>query len=165
MNCPYCNSQVPDGAQCCPVCDQPLSASTATAGKSFPGTTYAPGSAAPKPPDCGEWVEKNSTKLRVYLLAGVTVMLLLLFICSVWPVRYEYKTVAVKPSSQGNDFQANEFTLESALNDNRDWELVSTVPEIESVHPNFGRQDLVPGIKSNTRTRRIILVFRKRKLF
>lgn len=262
MNCPYCNSQVPDGAQYCPVCDSPV-ISTPPQEQGAPPPPqhgqyassetprlYNPNAAAAwsilLTPVFGSWCiytnykelgEKSraQTSLAVTIvIAAVTVFVPLLtlfssrlavlrgapfvalilwyvieakgqinfietrgivyelkpwvaplligvlsatlylgfmfFVCALWPVRYEYKTVAVKPSPQGNEFkanefQANEFSLESELNANQNWELVSAVPEIETVHPNFGRQDLVPGIKPNTRTRRIILVFRKRKLF
>lgn len=45
------------------------------------------------------------------------------------------------------------------------WELVGTVTEIETVHPNFGKEDYVTGIQPNTRTSGTILIFRRRKLF
>ena len=45
------------------------------------------------------------------------------------------------------------------------WELVANITEIETVHPNFGKEDYVTGIQPNTRSKNVILIFRRRKIF
>ncbi len=42
------------------------------------------------------------------------------------------------------------------------WELVGTIPEVETVHPNFGNSDYVTGLQPNVRSSRVTLIFKRR---
>lgn len=113
------------------------------------------------------WIEKHAAELRLYLLTGIAVLLLFMFIGKIWPTRYEYKAVPVS-MERGNKYSSNEFYFESigaALKEYKGWELVATVCETETVHPNFGRSDLVTGLQPNTRTGRIVLLFKRKTIF
>ena len=59
--------------------------------------------------------------------------------------------------------EQDEDELTQTLNQYRDWELVGTTMEIETVHPNYGNDDYVTGLQPNTRTCSVILIFRKEK--
>ncbi|MDE6234146.1 MAG: hypothetical protein K2M56_00165 [Muribaculaceae bacterium] len=41
------------------------------------------------------------------------------------------------------------------------WELVDVYTKVETVHPNFGNEKYVTGIQPNTRTSRIVYVFKR----
>lgn len=113
------------------------------------------------------WIEKHTAELRLYLLAVIAVLLLFMFIGKIWPTRYEYKAIAI-PVEEGNKFSPNRFHFEvigAALKEYKGWELVSAVCETETVHPNFGRSDLVTGLQPNTRTGRIVLLFKRKTVF
>ena len=43
------------------------------------------------------------------------------------------------------------------------WELVSTYTVVETVNPNFGSEEVVWGIRDNTRTKSINYVFKRKK--
>lgn len=43
------------------------------------------------------------------------------------------------------------------------WELVSCYPIVETVYPDLGREHIIIQIKTNTRTKSICYVFRKKK--
>ena len=43
------------------------------------------------------------------------------------------------------------------------WELVSTYTQIQTVHPNFGKEQYVTGLQPNTRTEAIVYVFKRKK--
>ena len=42
------------------------------------------------------------------------------------------------------------------------WELVTSFTEEETVYPNFGNEDYHTGIKTNTRTKAVNFVFKRR---
>lgn len=85
---------------------------------------------------------------------------------------WEYRVVRVCgnvadgiPDSR-KDFHSclqDENVMAQTLNQYRDWELVSTTTEIETVHPNYGNDDYVTGLQSNTRSCSVLLIFRKVK--
>ncbi|MFK7604163.1 hypothetical protein ACI3L1_18360 [Deinococcus sp. SM5_A1] len=41
------------------------------------------------------------------------------------------------------------------------WELVSTITELETTHPNFGNSQYVTGLQPNIRADRAVLVFKR----
>ena len=55
------------------------------------------------------------------------------------------------------------ITIEKELNEwgNEGWELVSSYTTVESVFPNFGNDDYVTGINTNTRTYQICFVLKR----
>jgi len=42
------------------------------------------------------------------------------------------------------------------------WELCTSIPVIETVFPNFGNEEYHTGIKTNTRTAKVTLIFKRR---
>lgn len=64
-----------------------------------------------------------------------------------------------------SSWYSNTFDIGDVIKeyDYSDWELCAAIPLTETVFPNLARGDTVIGIKSNTRTLSIVLIF-KRKL-
>lgn len=82
--------------------------------------------------------------------------------------RWEYNTISVMgnvlfETSLGNEW-CRDFTVPLTQIDslgNLGWELVDTYTLTETVHPNFGNEKYVTGIKANTRTQQVIYVFKR----
>ena len=98
----------------------------------------------------------------------------LMLLVSVWPKTWEYKAVKISGDIMKYDYDVRKFfpleldedTVSSKMNlFYRQWDLVGTVTEIETVHPNFGKEDYVTGIQPNTRSKATILIFRRQKFF
>jgi hypothetical protein len=61
-----------------------------------------------------------------------------------------------------NKIDASELT--TTLNSlYAEWELVCSIPEVETAFPNFGDKKYVTGIRPNTKTTGTVLIFRRRK--
>lgn len=78
---------------------------------------------------------------------------------------WEYKTVSVSGEST-SEFNTNTFSVtDEDLNlfGAEGWELVDVYTLEETVHPNFGNEEYVTGIRENTRTASINYVFKRRK--
>ena len=98
---------------------------------------------------------------------------LLLLACLVWGCgsskpKWEYKTLVVSSKAEAAPSDTEPRTI--ALKDEQlnslgeeGWELVGCWAETESVFPNFGREDYHTGIKNNTRTSKVALVFKRAK--
>lgn len=80
---------------------------------------------------------------------------------------WQYKTVEVLGEElEGyDDYSPRYFSnQDSVLNamGAEGWELVSCYPLIETVYPDMGNQRIILHIKTNTRTRAVRYVFRKK---
>lgn len=82
---------------------------------------------------------------------------------------WEYKTIQVDGANSfnyyGEDFNSKDIMPTARLNEmaSEGWELVTAYPIIETVYPNFGREDYHTGVKSNTRTKAVQYVFKRIK--
>ncbi len=91
--------------------------------------------------------------------------------CSSGEARWEYKVLqcpaeALVPGLPENadrlipknfklsDAFLNPFGLQG-------WELLGTIPEVETVHPNFGSSEYVTGLQPNVRSYRVTLIFKR----
>ena len=83
---------------------------------------------------------------------------------------WEYKVVRVegvadgKYKAQYTEFDARTINVdEKALNKlgNDGWELVGTYTEVATTYPNFGKDEYVTGIRTNTHSRAIICIFKR----
>ena len=76
-----------------------------------------------------------------------------------------YKTIVLESKSGAlTKLDSGEIEIpESLLNEMgaQGWELVDTVTEIETVHPNFGDEQYVTGLQPNVRQRSVTLIFKK----
>ena len=84
--------------------------------------------------------------------------------------KYEYKVVKVEPD---NDFGAITMDVDPYPNSFKDqtqmlnkmasqgWELVDTYTEIMTRFPNFGKEEYVTGIRTNTKTSAINFIFKR----
>lgn len=103
--------------------------------------------------------------MKTKTLVAIVVTVLAVGACT---SQWEYKTVEVEGTleeSHGDYFdrsfpQDDELLNEMGANG---WELVSSYPLIETVYPDLGRERLVIHTKSNTRTKAIRYVFKKKK--
>ena len=43
------------------------------------------------------------------------------------------------------------------------WELVSTMLEVETAFPNFGKDEYVTGLRENVRPQKAVLVFKRKR--
>lgn len=80
-------------------------------------------------------------------------------------VGWEYKEVISFGNAVIKDFGNNLFDSQiKGLNElGKDgWELVGVYTTIETVFPNFGNQGYHTGIKSNTRTNKIVYVLKRK---
>lgn len=79
--------------------------------------------------------------------------------------KWEYKVVKMAgKESTMKDFTPMTFDDPSeTLNKmgKEGWELVDTYTEINTVHPNFGNEEYVTGIRENTRTAILNFVFKR----
>jgi len=79
------------------------------------------------------------------------------------PGRWEYKVLELADVST-EELGRRDLTLkESQLQELGDqgWELVTSWGEIETCYPNFGNDSYHTGIKSNVRSHRVRLVFKR----
>lgn len=81
--------------------------------------------------------------------------------------RWEYKTVEIEgvlDEPHGDYFDRNFSQNDAFLNNMgaEGWELVSCFPLIETVYPDMGNERLILHIKTNTRTKAIRYVFKKK---
>ena len=133
---------------------------------------YAPPTnKGPKPPQAEP---VSLLRLLCRISSPILVILLcILIVMALWPVRWEYKVVKISGEAAGGylseEFRSkklDEAGLTTELNLYYDkWELVSAVPEIETDYPTFGNKEYVTGIRTNTRSSSVVLIFRRRKLF
>lgn len=88
--------------------------------------------------------------------------------CGTSKPKWEYKTLVI--SSKGDAAPSEREARTMALKDDQlntlgddGWELVGCWPETETMFPNFGSDEYHTGIKSNTRTSKVALVFKRAK--
>ncbi len=158
----------------CPACGQSLQIEKPASPES-PNRKFLPvEDKNPLPPPPASRNSASPGKSVLLLLVGdILLVNLLLLIVTVWPNSWEYKAVKVRGNltkyEKLENFFPKELEEESLTGTINlyfgKWELVGTVTEIETVHPNFGKEDYVTGIQPNTRTSGTILIFRRRKLF
>lgn len=86
--------------------------------------------------------------------------------------RFEYVTIKIEPKSNWDDKKSNDFDNLFSYNyyqnlmdslGNQGYELISVIPIIETVFPNYGNDTYHTGIKSNTRTKELELFFKRKK--
>ena len=84
------------------------------------------------------------------------------------PSEWEYKIIEVEGDTEVSEeydpFVSNSFNIsEDDLNayGQSGWELVSTYTTVETVHPNFGDDKYVTGLRENTRTSTITFIFKR----
>lgn len=84
--------------------------------------------------------------------------------------KWEYKKVVINPNPQSYPelnivkIRPNEFTIDEStlgIYGVEGWELVDVITTIETIHPNFGKDDYVTGLQPNVRTKEIILFFKR----
>ncbi len=76
---------------------------------------------------------------------------------------WEYKTVSID-SEPHNAYETSKlYDPESMLNEwgKNGWELVSSYTEIRTSFPNFGDNQYVTGIRTNTATERVTFVLKR----
>ncbi len=110
--------------------------------------------------------KRKYERMIITMVAALLVVNILSFVIAWMPKKWEYRVVKVQGHATDSmqDFRSceqNEGLLTQTLNQYRDWELVSTTTEIETVHPNYGNDKYVTGIQPNTRTCSVIFIFRK----
>lgn len=114
----------------------------------------------------------NLGSIIVILLGILVVLSAIIAVAMIFPAKWEYKAVKVTGKNIGDDYKMQKFFAKKLQEDDitsrlnlkfSDWELVGTITEIETVHPNFGKDDYHTGIKSNTRSGDTILIFKRRK--
>jgi len=94
-----------------------------------------------------------------------------LFFCAIATIllasctpKWEYKIVSFD-NETSSDFRAPNIQVSlEELNEYgaEGWELVDVYTTTETVHPNFGDEKYVTGIRENTRTRKVTYVFKRK---
>lgn len=107
---------------------------------------------------------KMKKALSITLLA---VLFLGLSSCSNDSNKWEYKTVEVSGRSDYQNPDFNPLTFDYPKEDldtlgANGWELVNVYSETETVFPNYGDDQYVTGIKANTRTSKVVYVFKRK---
>lgn len=110
-------------------------------------------------------------KLQGYILISLGILILGLLAWSVFkPLpKYQYKIVGVqaqfiKGTADNTERGPTSVGLkdeELSLLGKEGWELVDTMLEIETTHPNYGSSEYVTGLQPNIRPQRAVLIFRK----
>lgn len=77
--------------------------------------------------------------------------------------KWEYKTVSINGCFAGETASPTFCDPSSMLNElgKEGWELVGTYTEIKTVFPNFGREEYVTGIRTNTATNIVNFVLKR----
>ena len=101
-------------------------------------------------------------KIKILLVIAVAA-----FAFCACTAQWQYKTVdveGVEYESYGNYFSRDFSNSDTLLNrmGAEGWELVSCYPITETVYPDLGEQNIILHIKTNTRTRAIRYVFKKK---
>jgi hypothetical protein len=121
-----------------------------------------------------DWGSSTSpmSKLQGYILISLALFILLLLGWSILRPhpKYEYKVVGVQAQFLKNSTERlNEIgPTEIGIKDDEltvlgleGWELVDTILEIETTHPNYGNSSYVTGLQPNVRPQRALLIFRR----
>lgn len=77
--------------------------------------------------------------------------------------KWEYYSLIEKGRAISN-FGENSIGVPTAKLDtlgSQGWELVDAYTRIETVHPNYGNEQYVTGLQSNTRTSFVVYVFKR----
>ena len=108
--------------------------------------------------------------MRIVALLLTALAVLSLSACSFGKTRWEYCVLQApaKASVPGlpesvEELMSKRFDVpESLLNGlgKEGWELVGTIPEVETSHPNFGSSEYVTGLQPNVRSCRVTLIFK-----
>ena len=179
-NCPNCNQEIvicddPPGTPPLPVDDKPKSSEHKNNDRPAPSSAAgardtAPRQAAPTQPQQASCIPMLTLMSQVVLIVLLCVVIIIIS----WPEKWEYKAVKVSGEFSSTSYSLEKF-LPARMDESRltsklnllygKWELVAGITEIETVHPNFGKEDYVTGIQPNTRSRNVILIFRRRKIF
>jgi len=78
--------------------------------------------------------------------------------------KWEYRTETL-PSLDLSDIGSKVISIDSSSltsMGNSGWELCAALPLTETKFPNFGNEEYHTGIKTNTRTGQVILIFKRR---
>jgi len=184
-NCPWCNQEIVicddyavGDADAPPKKDKVSFAPPPVDKKQAPITPLEPAEEKPFRIDPNTLLPPAFSATGTRLLCRISPLILAVLLCFLiviilWPAKWEYKTVKISGESSGsylsekfNSIKLDEEGLARELNlSYGSWELVSAVNEIETVYPNFGKEDYHTGIKPNTRSKSVILIFRRRKIF
>lgn len=108
-------------------------------------------------------------KLRQFVL--LVASLSTLAGCSADPAKWEYHTLRVPattlvPEITGDADKLLSKRFELSANQLNalgldGWELVGVVPEVETVHPNYGSSEYVTGLQPNVRSAAATLLFKR----
>jgi len=109
-------------------------------------------------------------------IAGLTLILLGWFVFKPVP-KYAYKVINVQAqfskvstnvlglspenNSRLNGTNVNFSDDDLTLLGKEGWELVDTILEMETTHPNYGNTEYVSGLQPNIRPQRAVLLFRR----
>lgn len=115
----------------------------------------------------GSRFETRGLVLAAVIAALLATQVILSLRREVW----EYKTVSVLADLPRNAIRQNEQALAFKVIPDLDpilrepgqegWELVATIVEHETSHPNFGKEDYVTGLQPNIRPQRLLCIFKR----
>jgi hypothetical protein len=152
LKCPQCGAPNPNGQTNCYNCKADLPASQNVAAIQSSPT---PGSLPAKP----KFGQRQS---YTNVLLSIAIGLLLCFFLALHSRSYEYKVITIE--SQRNEYGEGTIALtEASMVDlgQHGWELVGAVDDVETSFPNFGDTEYHTGIKSNTHTKSVHLLFKR----
>lgn len=93
------------------------------------------------------------------------------------PAKWEYRTIdvlAIRPDADSPesirlfDFMPKtvpDSTSRLAALGQEGWDLTAVFLENETVHPNFGKENLVTGLQPNTRPQKLVCILKRRRRF
>lgn len=109
------------------------------------------------------------TKSQGYILiALLSIGLLLLTLSAFKQSKYEYKVMEVMTESNDRTGDGAMKFTSIKINEQQmsamgaeGWELASTLLEMETAYPNFGKSEYVTGLQPNIRPQRAVLIFKR----
>lgn len=115
--------------------------------------------------------QKTMNKVQGYIVIALVCLILGLLTWTIFKplAKYQYKVVSVQAQfTKGAGADSDLGTTSVGLKDEElsllgkdGWELVDTILEMETTHPNYGRGEYVTGLQPNVRPQRAVLIFRK----
>jgi|SRR4029079_9066117 len=110
-------------------------------------------------------------RLQGYILIALGVLITALLAWNAFkPLpKYQYKVVSVQAQFAKGAIDNTERSSTAVILKDEElsllgkdgWELVDTILEMETTHPNYGNSEYVTGLQPNVRPQNAVLVFRK----
>lgn len=111
-------------------------------------------------------------KMQGYVLIALSALILVILVVNITKSapKYQYKVVSVQAQFKkgaglvNSDLGPTQIGVqdeELSLLGKDGWELVDTMVEVETTHPNFGNSEYVTGLQPNIRPQRAVMIFRK----